>query len=41
MENDPLKEAFKPKGAIAFFIVLMILGITIWEGIYYIMLQRN
>jgi hypothetical protein len=41
MENDPLKEIFRPRGAIAFFITLMLLGILIWEGIYYIMLQRN
>lgn len=33
-------EAFKPKGAIAFFILLIILGAVIWYGIYYLMLQR-
>jgi len=33
-------KAFKPKGAIAFFLILVVLGIVIWYGIYYIMLQR-
>lgn len=33
-------ESFKPKGAIAFFILLIILGIIIWYGIYLLMLQR-
>lgn len=33
-------EAFKPKGAIAFFILLITLGAVIWYGIYYLMLQR-
>ncbi|MGZ5287179.1 MAG: hypothetical protein ACXWB9_08350 [Flavisolibacter sp.] len=31
---------FKPKGAIAFFILLIILGMAIWFGIYFIMLDR-
>lgn len=31
---------FKPKGAIAFFIILIILGAIIWYGIYFLMLQR-
>jgi hypothetical protein len=31
---------FKPKGAIAFFILLVILGMIIWYGIYFLMLQR-
>jgi hypothetical protein len=31
---------FKPKGAIAFFILLVILGAIIWYGIYFLMLQR-
>ncbi|GAA4734372.1 cytochrome c oxidase subunit 2A [Flavisolibacter ginsenosidimutans] len=33
-------KTFKPKGAIAFFLILVVLGIVIWYGIYYIMLQR-
>lgn len=31
---------FKPKGAIAFFILLVILGLIIWYGIFFLMLQR-
>ena len=31
---------FKPRGAIAFFILLVILGLIIWYGIYLLMLAR-
>jgi hypothetical protein len=31
---------FKPKGAIAFFVLLVILGLIIWYGIYFLMLGR-
>ena len=31
---------FKPKGAIAFFVLLVILGAVIWYGIYFLMLSR-
>jgi hypothetical protein len=31
---------FKPKGAIAFFVLLIILGLIIWYGIYFLMLER-
>jgi len=31
---------FKPRGAIAFFILLVTLGLIIWYGIYLLMLQR-
>ena len=31
---------FKPRGAIAFFILFALLGALIWYGIYYIMLSR-
>jgi hypothetical protein len=31
---------FRPKGAIAFFILLVILGLIIWYGIYLIMASR-
>jgi hypothetical protein len=33
-------QAFRPKGAIAFFILLVILGLIIWYGIYLIMASR-
>jgi len=31
---------FKPRGAIAFFILLILLGMVIWYGIYFLMLGR-
>jgi hypothetical protein len=31
---------FKPKGAVAFFAVLIFLGLIIWFGIYFLMLSR-
>lgn len=31
---------FKPKGAIAFFILLILVGGLIWYGIYFLMLSR-
>jgi len=31
---------FKPRGAIAFFLVLIFLGMVIWYGIYFLMLDR-
>ena len=33
-------KTFKPKGAIAFFVLLVLLGLIIWFGIYFLMLQR-
>ncbi len=40
--SDPDEQAFdrnfKPRGAIAFFILLILLGLTIWFSIYFIML---
>ena len=33
-------KSFKPKGAIAFFILLIILGLGIWYSIYFLMLER-
>ena len=31
---------FKPRGAVAFFALLIILGMVIWFGIYFLMLSR-
>jgi Cytochrome c oxidase subunit IIa family len=31
---------FKPRGAIAFFLLLVLLGMVIWYGIYFLMLDR-
>ena len=39
-DEQQFDQDFKPKGAIAFFILLIILGAFIWFGIYFLMLQR-
>jgi hypothetical protein len=38
--DDQFDKNFKPKGAIAFFILLVILGLIIWFGIYFLMMER-
>lgn len=35
------KEKFFPSGAIAFFILLVILSLGFWYGIYFLMIQRS
>ena len=39
-EEEKFDQNFKPRGAIAFFILLVILGLIIWYGIYFLMLER-
>jgi hypothetical protein len=39
-ESDHFDQTFRPKGAFAFFILLAILGLAIWFGIYFLMLER-
>jgi len=39
--NVPIKEKFTPKGALAFFVLLIVLCLVIWFGIYFLMLQRT
>ncbi len=34
------EEKFQPKGAIAFFALLILLGLIIWFSIYFLMLNR-
>ncbi len=34
------EEKFIPKGAIAFFVLMVLLGLVIWYGIYLLMLAR-
>jgi hypothetical protein len=41
MNNEMGKDQFKPKGAIAFFFLLIVLCLLIWFGIYFLMIQRN
>ena len=38
--EDAFDKSFKPVGATAFFIALVILGPIIWYGIYFLMLER-
>ncbi len=38
--EDRFDKDFKPRGAIAFFILLIILGLVIWFSIYFLMLER-
>jgi hypothetical protein len=38
--EEEFDKNFKPRGAIAFFILLVLLGAFIWYGIYFIMLGR-
>jgi hypothetical protein len=38
--DEQFDRDFKPKGAIAFFILLVVLGLIIWFGIYFLMLKR-
>ncbi|WP_345255987.1 cytochrome c oxidase subunit 2A [Flaviaesturariibacter amylovorans] len=33
--------SFKPRGAIAFFLLLVLLSLATWYGIYFLMLQRG
>ena len=38
--EEEFDKNFKPTGAITFFILLVILGMIIWFGIYFLMLER-
>ncbi|REL38795.1 cytochrome c oxidase subunit 2A [Rhodohalobacter sp. SW132] len=40
-EDETTEEEFKPKGATAFFIVLMILFLVIYFAMYFEMLSRG
>ena len=41
LTEQEFDKQFKPKGAFAFFILLVILGLIIWFGIYFLMLDRT
>jgi hypothetical protein len=40
MQNADNQEKFVPRGAIAFFVLLAVIGLVIWFGIYFLMLER-
>jgi hypothetical protein len=39
--NSPEEKKFVPRGAIAFFVLLVLLSLACWYGIYYIMIERT
>jgi len=39
-KDQDFDRTFKPKGAVAFFALLIVLGMIIWFGIYFLMLSR-
>lgn len=41
IHDADLDEKFKPKGAIAFFVLLLLICAAIWYSIYYIQLTRQ
>jgi hypothetical protein len=41
MNTELDKEKFTPKGAMVFFVLLIILCLIIWFGIYFLMLSRK
>ena len=40
-ESNHNDEVFKPKGAIAFFVLLLIACAVLWYSMYFIMLQKS
>jgi hypothetical protein len=40
LSEEEFDRNFKPKGAIAFFVLLVLLALIIWYGIYLIMAAR-
>ncbi|NLR58322.1 cytochrome c oxidase subunit 2A [Chitinophaga polysaccharea] len=40
MQDPNHPEKFVPRGAIAFFVLLVAIGLVIWFGIYFLMLSR-
>lgn len=41
MKTPDNKDKFFPSGAIAFFILLVLLSLGFWYGIYMLMIQRS
>jgi hypothetical protein len=39
-KDQDFDRTFRPKGAVAFFVLLILLGMIIWFGIYFLMLSR-
>ena len=41
MESPQNEKKFFPKGAIAFFVALVLLSLLFWYGIYFLMIERT
>ncbi len=41
MESPEKDDKFFPSGAIAFFILLVVMSLGLWYGIYLLMIERN
>jgi hypothetical protein len=41
MDSSSTPKKFFPSGAIAFFVLLVILCLIIWFGVYYLMIART
>jgi hypothetical protein len=41
MENEETEEKFIPRGAVAFFAVVILMSLATWFGIYLLMLARH
>jgi hypothetical protein len=39
--ESPEEKKFIPKGALAFFILLVLLALLFWYGIYFLMINRT
>jgi hypothetical protein len=39
--DSPNEEKFVPKGAMAFFVCLVLLALAFWYGIYLLMIERT
>lgn len=39
--QSPNEKKFAPKGAMAFFVLLVLLSLAFWFGIYFLMIGRS
>jgi hypothetical protein len=39
--DSPNEKKFTPKGAMAFFVLLVLLSLAFWYGIYFLMIERT
>ncbi|HMR90943.1 MAG TPA: hypothetical protein PKC69_01460 [Chitinophagaceae bacterium] len=41
MEPSEKDDKFFPSGAIAFFVLLVVMSLALWYGIYFLMIERS